>query len=162
MNNAEKLREKRKKPKYRAIYLISGYRRQDKLYNRGECTLTQQDIFDLWKQGCHWCGETDWHKLGADRIDNSKPHSKENCVCACWKCNTERSLEYLKDNGFFNNQFNPKSVVQYTLGGEVVAEYKSITEAARENGIGRKDISNCCREKIKSAGGFIWKYKTLI
>ena len=44
----------------------------------------------FWNDGCCYCGETDWHKLGADRIDNSKPHSKENCVCACEKCNVER------------------------------------------------------------------------
>lgn len=150
MSNAEKLREKRKTPKYRALYLLSGYRRQDRLYNRGECTLTQQDIFDLWEQGCNWCGETDWHKLGADRIDNSKPHTKDNCVCACWSCNAKR--------GANRGGNNKKAVVQYTLDGQFVAEYESTVNAQSKTGINQSSISKCCNNKFKTAGGFIWKY----
>lgn len=43
---------------------------------------------------CVYCGESDWEKLGADRIDNTKPHTPENCVCACEKCNKKRQDKY--------------------------------------------------------------------
>jgi hypothetical protein len=38
-----------------------------------------------------------------------------------------------------------------------IAEYKSISDAERKNGISH--ISMCCSGKRKTAGGFIWKYK---
>lgn len=157
MDNAEKLREKRKKPKYRAIYLISGYRRQDKLYNRGECTLTQQDIFDLWEKGCYWCGETDWHKLGVDRIDNSKPHTIDNVVCSCWNCNNKRQKKEFED---FKTHKSTK-VVQYTKDMEYIAEYESIKEAAIINCVDTETIRRNCEGLIKKPYKYIWKYKTL-
>lgn len=36
--------------------------------------------------------------------------------------------------------------------------YRSITDAQRKTGIERHSISNCCKGKIKTAGGFQWKY----
>ena len=50
---------------------------------------------------CLYCGETDWIKLGLDRIDNSKPHTPDNVVTCCEKCNTKRGNksyeEFLKE-----------------------------------------------------------------
>ena len=46
----------------RALNLVNGYSQSDKLYNRGECTLTPEWIIDnIFTKSCHWCGETDWH-----------------------------------------------------------------------------------------------------
>ena len=75
----------------RAKMLIKCYKKDDKQLNRGECTLTPEQLISLWENGCFWCGETDWHKLGADRIDNKKAHTLENCVCACKSCNDKRN-----------------------------------------------------------------------
>ena len=75
----------------RAVNICSTYRQADKEYNRGECTLTPQWIVDnIFTQSCHYCGESDWTKLGCDRIDNSKPHTTDNVVCCCSKCNIKR------------------------------------------------------------------------
>lgn len=158
MTNSEKGKRYRSTKIGRAKSLLHGYKREDKIYNRGECTLTEEDMYRLWEQCCYWCGETDWLKLGADRLDNSKPHTKENCVCACWKCNTERSIEYLKENNMLNS-FTPKSVIQYTLDGEFVSEYETISEASRVNGIKVTNICKCCKGKANKAGGYVWKYK---
>lgn len=43
---------------------------------------------------CFYCGENDWTKLGADRIDNSKPHTPDNVICSCWECNRKRKDKY--------------------------------------------------------------------
>lgn len=52
-----------------------------------------------------------------------------------------------------------KSVVQYSLNGEYIREYDSITDATISNNIkGSSAISAVCRNRRKSAGGFIWKY----
>lgn len=52
-----------------------------------------------------------------------------------------------------------KSVLQFTKDGELVAEYFGAREAARYTGIVPSSIIECCNDKRKSAGGFVWKYK---
>lgn len=81
-----------KTPYGRALNLITTYRHNDRLCNRGECTLTAQWIVDnIFSRSCLYCGESDWRKLGTDRIDNSRPHTPNNVVCSCGKCNKQRS-----------------------------------------------------------------------
>lgn len=79
-------------PRGRSAYLLSGYRNLDKKFNRGECTITQKWILEnIFTSSCTYCGESDWKKLGCDRIDNTLPHTPENCICACLNCNNQRS-----------------------------------------------------------------------
>jgi len=52
-----------------------------------------------------------------------------------------------------------KSVFQYTLFGNLIKEWYSISQASKELGIGSNSITTCCKGEYKSAGGFIWKYK---
>ena len=51
-----------------------------------------------------------------------------------------------------------KPVLQFTLDGEFVREWPSIHECGR-NGFDFRNVSACCRGRIKSAYGYIWKYK---
>ena len=48
-------------------------------------------------------------------------------------------------------------VVQYDLEGNFIKEYPSAAEAARENGYRADVICWCCRGKLKTAYGFVWK-----
>ena len=48
-------------------------------------------------------------------------------------------------------------VVQYDLEGNFIKEYPSAAEAARENGYRADVISWCCRGKLKTAYGFVWR-----
>lgn len=79
-------------PRLRANALLCAYRQMDKEANMGESTLTidwiVENIFS--GQSCIYCGESDWTKLGCDRVDNNLPHTPENCVCACSNCNRTR------------------------------------------------------------------------
>lgn len=75
----------------RATNLVSSYKQNDKLKNRGECTIDRQWIVDnIFTKHCEYCGETDWHELGCDRKDNSLPHTPENCVPCCLSCNSKK------------------------------------------------------------------------
>lgn len=77
-----------KTPMGRASYLTSAYDKEDKKYNRGECTVTAKWIVEnIFTQPCKHCGETDWTKLGCNRLDNSKPHTPDNVEPCCGKCN---------------------------------------------------------------------------
>lgn len=110
-NNREKLKEAHKKyysehkkeyadlqkeyiktPRGRAKYLLGNYKRVDKETGTGACTLTQKWILEnIFASSCIYCGESDWTKLGCDRIDNTLPHTPENCVCSCLSCNAQRA-----------------------------------------------------------------------
>lgn len=51
------------------------------------------------------------------------------------------------------------AVAQIDKGtGEVVNEYYSTREAARRTRLLQTSISACCRGKLKTTGGFRWKY----
>ena len=55
----------------------------------------------------------------------------------------------------FSEQFR-RNVLQYTIEGEFIAEYSSINEASRITGI--NNIIACCKHRLKSSGGYIWRY----
>ena len=52
-----------------------------------------------------------------------------------------------------------KSVLQYSLKGQLLKEYPSIREAQRQTGVHNSHIIKCCKEEYQQAGGFIWRYK---
>lgn len=108
-NNKEKLAEYHAEydakyystPLGRASNLLRRYKSSDKKYNRGECTLTADWIVEnIFSQHCHYCGETDWTKIGCDRINNSLPHTPDNVVPCCKHCNDKKARysydEYMK------------------------------------------------------------------
>ena len=51
-----------------------------------------------------------------------------------------------------------KKVLQFTKSVEFIREWPSTREAGRELGITNSHICGCCNGKLKSAGGYIWKY----
>ena len=51
-----------------------------------------------------------------------------------------------------------KPVLQYTLEGVLIKEWKSVAECQR-NGFHQGHVSACCLGKLKQHKGFIWKYK---
>lgn len=50
-----------------------------------------------------------------------------------------------------------KPVIQFTLDGEIIGKYSSITVANMQTGINH--IGDVCRGIRKTAGGFIWRYQ---
>ena len=81
------------------------------------------------------------HRRKLSEINKGKHHSEE----------TKRKLSEANINGKLS-----KKVLQFTLDGEFVREWCSISEVERKLGI--KHISDCCQGKRKSAGGFKWCY----
>lgn len=52
-----------------------------------------------------------------------------------------------------------KAVIQYTITGEIVNEFSSITQASKETGIIKSGIENCLNGRSNSSGGYRWLYK---
>ena len=56
--------------------------------------LTNDFVATLISDGCAYCGETSI-KMTMDRIDNSRGHTQDNVVPACYRCNMiRRSMPY--------------------------------------------------------------------
>ena len=51
------------------------------------------------------------------------------------------------------------AILQYSKSGEFIKEWPSSREVKRVLGIDNSHIIACCKGKLKSSGGFIWKYK---
>lgn len=144
----------------KATKMLHDYRRKDKYYNRGEGDLTAQWIVDnILSKSCVHCGESDWAKIGCNRLDNSKPHTMDNVEPCCADCNNKLHYKELS-----------KHVYQYTLDGELVNVWESASEAARQLGFTQTQISRCCNGgrflkgkwiNIKQAYGYRWSYVPL-
>lgn len=90
------------------------------------------------------------HKNG-NKLDNT-PENLE------WVTDVENTT-HAYENGLINTKTGRrcKPVLQYTLDGKLVAEYKSYTEARDTTGI--NNISLACSGSQHTAGNYIWKWK---
>lgn len=91
-----------KTPIGRACNLYGSYVVNDRKHGRIGKELPINYITPKWivenvfsGQKCHYCGETDWTKLGCDRIYSSKSHTIDNVVPCCLSCNSKKgSMSY--------------------------------------------------------------------
>lgn len=67
--------------------------------------------------------------------------------------------KYENDALICETKSQSKAIVQFDKNNTLIAEYNSISEAARITGVSFSGISACCRYKRLTAGGFIWRYK---
>ena len=67
------------------------------------------------------------------------------------------SIEYRKSMTGGNNP-NAKSVLQYSLTGELVERFDSIADACRKHGFNHANIVACVKGRVKYSYGFIWAY----
>lgn len=51
-----------------------------------------------------------------------------------------------------------KRVAQYTLDGKLMAIYDGIRVAEEKTKIDNRNICACCKGKIKTASGYVWRY----
>lgn len=135
----------------------------DKVNNRPEGDLTLDWVKKQLKKGCVHCGNTDFTKIGLNRIDNSLPHTQSNCEPCCWDCNRKLAGEYFKEK--YGNKVGQIDVETE----EVVSIYPSVSTAAKLNGLSPNGITCCCNggyyDKNKQKwvncytyGGFKWGY----
>lgn len=63
---------------------------------------------------------------------------------------------------FWIDWFNHKEICQYTRDMKYIRSYWAMREARRITGVYEQNICRCCQWKVKTAWGFIWKYKDFI
>lgn len=57
------------------------------------------------------------------------------------------------------NHHNSKTINQFDLNGNLIKTFESIHQAAKELTLQPNGICLCCKGKLKTSGGFVWKYK---
>ena len=72
--------------------------------------------------------------------------------------NTVSNLEWMsrEDNNIYSKARQVQMLNKQT--GELLAIFPSTHEAERVTGIYHSHISKCCNGKLKSSGGYIWRY----
>lgn len=137
---------------YLERYLIRYYNTTDKRFGYNidsggnknkKFTKEHKDKISEANKGKHSCSEEHKIKISAA---NRKPKSDE------WKEKVS-----LKNKGK-----GSKPIAQYSKEDTFIREWNSAGEAANELGIQRPNICNCLNGKLTSAGGFKWKYISVV
>ena len=69
-------------------------------------------------------------------------------------------MSYSENSGNKNpDKIVRKQIEQLDLNGNILAEFDSISQAAKELQINRGNINQVCLGKLKTAGGYIFRYK---
>lgn len=121
---------------------------------------------DLWKNGEHKMYLV--HRLVAQTFTpnpdnltevNHKDEDKDNnSVQNLEWCDRKYNINYGNRNQMVSIKLS-KPILQYTKSGEFVREWKSTYDVERNLGYFHNYISYCCNGKLKSAYGYVWKYK---
>lgn len=105
-----------------------------------------------------------WNKYGSENFKFSIIEE-----CKQFELN-DREIYWIDKYDSFINGYNltpgggntesfSKSVIQFDMNGKELNRYFSISEAETITGINYSMISECCSNKRKTAGGYIWQYE---
>lgn len=120
------------------------------------------------KDGHKYCGDTHPVKDHLVPLAYGGDESWENVRLACWRCNKEKSdaiVDISKtEKGkrlVVSERCGKKDgsipIAQYSLSGELLKTYNSISQASRETGTPVCQISAVRLGRQKTAHGYIWK-----
>lgn len=136
----------------REIYWIDFYNTYKNGYNatlggEGTVRINVQEVLDLYNKG-----------YNCRQIARLIKHKEDSIARILHQNNI-----IVKPNSYYRN----KAVSQYSKAGEFIQDFLSLNAAAnwcKEEGLLKGDgnvvsICNACRNKRKTAYGFIWKYK---
>lgn len=127
------------------VHHINGNKRDNRIENL--MIMTPQEHNELHKtklpktKVCKMCGKS---------FVPPVKHRGRNTICSreCW-------LEFQRQQAIKHST----KIGQYTKNGELVKIWNSMNEIQRETNLQATNICKCCKGKIKSLGGFIWKYE---
>ena len=71
---------------------------------------------------------------------------------------SEESKNRLSESMTGKHNKPKKPVLQFSKDEKLIAEYPSLIEAERQTGCNKGHICSCCKGKLKSTGGYLWRY----
>lgn len=98
---------------------------------------------------------------GLKEVETALNYDKRRISTACTNATLWKGSfwSYSQDSTFNKSpDARKKEVIQYSLKGDLLAQYISVAEASRITGLSKTCISRCCRGEREQSGGFLWKY----
>lgn len=155
---------------YEGVYQISNRGRLRRMFKKGERLLSGKKDKDGYievilskKQNKKFFR---LHRLVADAfIENPENKPAVNHKDKNVQNNDVTNLEWVTHSENIVHSFltgrnvYKKPVTQYSKDGKVVNRWCSISEAAEFLGISYPNISACCHGRLKTSGGYVWKYE---
>lgn len=132
---------------------------------KGKLSKSGYLYVDLWVNGI--VKQNSIHRLVAEYfVDNQNQYNEVNHIDENKLNNNASNLEWcthLKNmrHGTAQQrkaQSKQIKVKQFTKQGEFIREFDSCKDAEKHFGKSSSNISNCCRNRLKTAYGYIWKY----
>jgi hypothetical protein len=97
------------------------------------------------------------NKLTVNHIDCNK---QNNIVSNLEWATYSENIKHAYDNNLNNSKSQYKTVLQYSKTGHFISEHISISDAIKSLNIDRGNhISDVCNGRMKTAYGYIWKFK---
>lgn len=143
-NNKKYVRASQQYQKYKIMDLKNGF---------GDVIdFDPQWIIDnIYTKSCPHCKRSGWEIMGCNRLDNSKPHTKDNVEPCCKECNVELAKNYISEK----HSIQIDQIDKVT--GEVIHKWKNSEEAAKQLKCNASHIRSCARGERKTHNGYIWK-----
>ena len=118
-------------------------------------TMDSNYGYNIREGGSHG-GLSEESRKKLSELNKGKRHSKETRKKIS-ESNKGRALSDKARKAF--EEFRKRSkIVQYSLQGEFIKTWDSISEAGRELNIDISSIAKCCKGIHRYSGGYIWKY----
>lgn len=134
--------------------------------------ITSDDVKKRWANGAGYDGQTlmrnairkyGWdnilHELILTDLTEEQAKELEKTFISLFNT-TDRACGYNITHGGETSEKHGhrKMIMQCNLDGSKLHKYESIACAAESTGVDPANISACARGKLKTAGGYIWKY----
>ena len=124
---------------------------REKLQARRHTDATKKKISEN-----HWQRIHEGSRLGTKWSEEQRGKMQD-----YWKNNPSpmKGKKHTEEVVQANREKHRKPIIQFKKDGTFIKEWSSGKEAGESLGILRGSISGCLKQKLKTAGGFVWKYK---